>query len=582
MNFEDYLITEGINDKGIFKAIFMVGFPGSGKAQPLYSKIRTPNGWTTMGEIKVGDFVSTPDNKTSKVIQIHEQGIQDIYRVHLYDGRYVDCTEDHLWLVHGFHEKINEKYKRTFTLKTLSELREKIKSSSYKERLFLPIPNEIDFKSENLIIDPYVLGVLIGDGCLSKRISFTNDDIQIIEEVKENITDEYHITTYDDRNYFICPNKGISKYRKELEKLNLWNKKSYEKFIPEKYKKSSIKDRYSIIQGLMDTDGYVDKNGHAVFYTTSNKLMEDFREIIWSLGGNTLVNEKNPFYLNKNNEKINCRKCYCITILHRNTKNFFRIDRKKNRCRDKLTHKKRLFIKIKSIEYIGKDYARCISIDNPNGLYITDGYVVTHNSYTITKIKAGDIEPRIVNTDKFFTLFKDQWNMWDKIGERVKIVNRRQLALYINSVLPMFIDGTGSSTSLVLRRRGILESYGYDVGMVFVNTSLETSLERASKRERKVDPEFIKSAYEQINKAKSFYRSKFSTWMEIDNDKGKLNDSVVLHAFKVTKSFFSSKIINPIGKEYKEKMIENGWKYLDPNIIELSDIERSLQSWYVK
>ena len=210
------------------------------------------------------------------------------------------------------------------------------------------------------------------------------------------------------------------------------------------------------------------------------------------------------------------------------------------------------------------------------------GFPGAGKSFTITKIKAGDIEPRIVNTDKFFTLFKDQWNMWDKIGERVKIVNRRQLALYINSVLPMFIDGTGSSTSLVLRRRGILESYGYDVGMVFVNTSLETSLERASKRERKVDPEFIKSAYEQINKAKSFYRSKFSTWMEVDNDKGQLNDSVVLHAFKVTKSFFSNKIVNPIGKEYKEKMIENGWKYLDPNIVELTDIERSLQSWYVK
>jgi len=210
------------------------------------------------------------------------------------------------------------------------------------------------------------------------------------------------------------------------------------------------------------------------------------------------------------------------------------------------------------------------------------GFPGAGKSFVITKIKSGEVEPRIVNTDKFFTLFKDKWNAWEKIGGKVKTINKKQLALYINSMLPMFIDGTGSSTSLILRRRGILESYGYDVAMVFINTSIETSLERASKRERQVDPEFIKSAYEQINKAKPFYRSKFSNWMEIDNDVGELTDSVILHAFKVTKSFFNSEIINPIGREYKEKMIKNGWKYLSPNIIELSDIERSLQSWYVR
>lgn len=211
------------------------------------------------------------------------------------------------------------------------------------------------------------------------------------------------------------------------------------------------------------------------------------------------------------------------------------------------------------------------------------GFPGAGKSYTIERIKAGDIDPRIINTDKLFPLFgREKWDEWKKISKKVKITNKKMLILYINSMLPLFIDGTSADTAKILRRSGILESYGYDTGMCFINTSLETALDRASKRERYVDPEFIKSSYGQVLRAKSYYRSKFSTWIEINNDVGELTNEVILNAFKFTRRFFNSDIINPVGKEYKRKMIKNGWKYLSPNIINLDDIQRAVEVWYKK
>lgn len=210
------------------------------------------------------------------------------------------------------------------------------------------------------------------------------------------------------------------------------------------------------------------------------------------------------------------------------------------------------------------------------------GHPGAGKSYVLSKIKSGRVEPRIVNTDKSFPLFnKKQWNeKWGEIKTKVKTMNKNQLALYINSLLPLAVDGTANETSVVLRRSGLLESFGYDIGMVYINTSLETAIKRAQKRERQVDMGFIKNAYEQINKAKSFYRSKFQTWMEVDNNEGELNDKVVIHAFKFMGKFYNSPIINPVGQDHVAEMKENGWKYLHPNIRDIKEIQNVLGAWY--
>ena len=209
------------------------------------------------------------------------------------------------------------------------------------------------------------------------------------------------------------------------------------------------------------------------------------------------------------------------------------------------------------------------------------GHPGAGKTWTLSKIRSGSIEPRTVNTDKLFPLFKKLWNDdWGKIKNTVKQLNIKQLSLYINSMLPLAVDGTANETSVLLRRSGLLEGFGYDTAMVFINTSLETAIERTSGRERQVSLDFIKDAYKQINKAKSFYRSKFQTWMEVDNNEGELNDKAILHAFKFMGNFYNSPILNPVGQDRVKEMIENQWKYLDPNIQTLGEISKILGAWY--
>jgi len=203
----------------------------------------------------------------------------------------------------------------------------------------------------------------------------------------------------------------------------------------------------------------------------------------------------------------------------------------------------------------------------------------------LNSVKSGSIEPRWVNTDKAYPLFKEWWNSdWPKVSSKVKTISKNQLAGYINSMLPLAIDGTAGSASTIMKRKHILESMGYDTAMIFVNTSLETSVERALEREaktgREVKPEFIKKIYADIQKHKNFYRGKFDTWMEVDNDKGELTEEVVVNAFKFMGNFYNSPVQNPIGQEKIKKMKENGWKYLDPNITSIDTIKSTLSGWY--
>ena len=199
-------------------------------------------------------------------------------------------------------------------------------------------------------------------------------------------------------------------------------------------------------------------------------------------------------------------------------------------------------------------------------------------TYILNKIKSGSIEPRVVNVDRFteFLNIHDIASVYD----RSKQLTKNQLVQYFNGVLPLFIDTTGVNTERLKIRLNILDKLGYDYAMVFVNTSLETSLERASKRERQVDPEIIKVYYDRLQKYKNDVKGLFSFSMEINNDKDELTDEVVTKAFKRVSYFYDAPIENPIGQEYFELMREHNWKYLSPEIMDLNTIKSLVSRWF--
>jgi shikimate kinase len=205
-------------------------------------------------------------------------------------------------------------------------------------------------------------------------------------------------------------------------------------------------------------------------------------------------------------------------------------------------------------------------------------------SYVLSKITDVTIEPRIVNTDKFVEYFDIGYDedAPRHLIDKVKILTQEQLYLYLNSMLPLFVDSTSSRSRNIIKRRGILQSLGYDIGMIFVNTSLETALARIEQRKRKVSREWTIQAYEKINELKDFYKTQFPNFYEVDNDEGELTDRAILRAYKKVRKFYTTPIQNPEGIHDVKIMRQSGWKYLTDGTVTESYLRKLISVWYMK
>lgn len=370
---------------------------GAGKAQPLDEPVLTINGWKRMGDIKVGDIVKCPDGTNAPVLGVYPQGIKPTVRMTFSDGRSVECCDEHLWNIYSIAgEKNPEKRWRNLSVKEIIELQNKQKRPVYIKTITGDI-----FEEKELPIHPYILGVLLGDGYLRNgNIMLSSSDEFVIDKVSSLLPDGYIIKKKQSSKYdysivmddtkkkeYLCKNnkERYNELRVILEELGIYNKYSYEKFIPEIYKMSSIEQRLQLIQGLIDTDGYVDKrlkNGKSrnvvEFCSTSEKLVDDLKDIMNSLGGYGIKKSKQTYYTYAG-VKQKGRPSFKMRIDYNNLNALASLPRKKdflyserNRVENKL--------KIEKIEYIEDKECQCIYIDHPEHLYITRDYIVTHNT----------------------------------------------------------------------------------------------------------------------------------------------------------------------------------------------------------
>lgn len=322
------------------------GAAGGGKAQPLSSLVSTPFGFREMGSLKVGSLVNNPDGTVAKVIQIHPQGVKDIYKVTFSDGSSARCTADHLWLVSFASKKVKaDRHYMDETpvrgrIATTVELMDYLRRYEDKGRKYwptIPLSDPVIFtrpsKSKNRYpIDPYVLGVLLGDGCLSSnQVSFTSADEEIVNKMYDRL--DYNITHIKSKTNPITYRVSDpgSKLRNVLKKLGLFGHLSYTKFIPDQYKYSPIEVRMELLRGLMDTDGTADEGGHVAFYSVSEMLAKDVKWLVESLGGRATIFSKQGKY-KQDGEWIECATCYCLYVQHENVCDFFSLSRKRDRC----------------------------------------------------------------------------------------------------------------------------------------------------------------------------------------------------------------------------------------------------------
>lgn len=443
-NKEQQMALDALLDDEV-KVVVLTGRAGSGKAQPLDSNVLTPNGFVKMGDLQIEDYVLTPQNKKAKIIGIFPQGKKDIYQVIFHDGTSTECCGDHLWLTKTSKERDG---KKPGQIRTLKEIKKTLRySKNNKRNHSIPMVEALDIGTSKNLIDPYLMGCILGDGGISigscalttadpelldlnaiyinnigcklnktqdkytynlvalnlingtcpankiKRINSNTNDTIIYNSVKHaslalkiSYSGIYKAIKsgriYKNSTWsYIKNSKPFSNnpIKNELIKLNCFGCTALTKFIPSQYLYGSFQARVALLQGLMDTDGTVENNGTSTYLSTSSiYLKNNFKYLAESLGCKVTVRCKTkPQYRYKGKIETGNTN-YIIRISCPNTFEPFRLKRKLELYKPKTKYQPTRYID--EIKYIGKKQAQCILIDDPTHLYVTDNFIVTHNT----------------------------------------------------------------------------------------------------------------------------------------------------------------------------------------------------------
>lgn len=349
-----------------------------GKMAAVTEPVLTPKGWVPIGEIKVGDKVFDEEGNPTKVKAIHPQGVQPSYKVTFNDDSFTYCGNKHLW-------KCKKNKSNTWTVKTLKEIREIDGDTPRPSKAVrIPLCEPIKFRKKKHIIKPYTLGVLIGDGSITKgNMKVTSADAEIIDNVSK-IQQDIKFTEMHKYNYFICtynadtPPRDRSPFRQDLERMNL-RVRAENKHIPEEYLYDSVENRTELLRGLMDTDGTIYGKCQMEYYTVSKKLAEQVQFLVQSLGGKARVRTKPAWYKDDDGNRVDCRECYRVKINIKDI-NPFKLKRKADQFYNIHTTRQRI---LRKVEYVEDVESVCIEVESPHHTYITRNCIVTHNSTSI-------------------------------------------------------------------------------------------------------------------------------------------------------------------------------------------------------
>lgn len=357
----------------------IAGRPKMGKAQPLTAKVLLAHGrFKLMGELQVGDLLASVDGKPSHVVSIHPQGMRPIYAVKLADGRVIEADAEHLW------QARNSKWDSDRTLTTL-QLAEECGKVRNRKRLTL-VGHSGEFGQEfDMGISPWLLGFLIGDGCLrssSVRFSAAEEYIlgRVSDESEVSIT---HVSGYD---YSLSTPRGQNNpILSALQVLGLAGKRAEHKFIPYGVMFSSKHIRQQVLAGLLESDGWVEKKGAVMFASASRDLRDNVVELVQSLGGSARKSVKSGRGYSRNGIEVDCLDSYVATIRLSSLGDFIRSPRLRKNLR---APKKTDQSPVVSVDFLREDFAQCIKVSHGGELYITDGWTVTHNTTLAMNIAA--------------------------------------------------------------------------------------------------------------------------------------------------------------------------------------------------
>jgi hypothetical protein len=437
--------------------------PGMGKALRDDEPVLTHDGWVPIGSLTTEDQAVGSDGRLHNILGVYPQGRRSLYRVTFADGAEIVCDGDHLW-------NVKKVLTRPWVTKTTNELAQLV-TPEQERGYFIPDLAPVEMPEADLPLDPYTLGVLIGNGGLSRGTPMVTIDKETISKLKlpggvsprllQVESADGVVATY---SLSAGPGAGRNSLMQTIREIGL-NVKSRLKHVPSEYMRGSVAQRRELLAGLLDTDG-TSQGCTVTFDSTSEQLVESVRELALSLGEESgrvcthdLVVNNEPYHA----WRVNLGFAQCP----------FRLTRKANKwkSRERVGRRRRTIV---AVDPYGHGDATCIRVDSSDNLFVTRDYILTHNTKNFAGAsgKLGRtliIRPPVDHTDSIRdTANIDEWvvRSWSDMDDALIYCRtegaRKYDWVWLDSVSLWFDQGLDDIWEETLRRKPERKTFGLD------------------------------------------------------------------------------------------------------------------------
>ena len=448
-------VTNGLHPG---QMIIVAARPGVGKALALDTPLPTPAGWTTMGEVQVGDQLLGADGKPTRVLAATEvMAGRPCYEVEFSDGTLLVADAQHQWLTDTRASRRNRH--TPAAVRTTEEIAAALRCATADGRLNHSVVNTepLDLPEADLPLPPYTLGVWLGDGHPASA-RFTTVDPEIVWHVEEegiNVVPEA-----------VLRDLGVVEDAR----------------IPRAYLRASQDQRRALLAGLLDTGGTITANGDVRFTATSPALAEDVRELVLSLG---------------------CRgelTAPC-TLTFETEADVFRLERKRLLHKElrRAADRSRLIVAVRPVPSVP---VRCVEVDNEAHLYLAGRAMVpTHNSTLgLDFVRSCSVKHSMTSVIFSLEMSKTEIVMRmlsaeakirlaDMRGGRMTDDDWTRLARRMSEIseAPLFVDDSPNMTMMEIRAKARRIKQRHDLKLVVVDyLQLMTSGKRVESRQQEV------------------------------------------------------------------------------------------------
>jgi replicative DNA helicase len=463
--------------------IVVAGRPAMGKALALDTPLPTPSGWTTMGDVAVGDFLLGAEGRPTRVVAATEVMVdRPCYEVEFDDGSVIVADAQHQWqTLTGGGAPI---------VQTTEQLAASVRYETAHPRLNHRVSNAapIELPETSLPLPPYALGVWLGDGH-SASARYTSDDPEIAMRIEDDGLD---VVPCGRRMFRLQTASGES-VEALLRRMGVLG----DKRIPMEYLRASVHQRRELLAGLLDTDGTVSPADAVEITLTNRRLALDVRELVVSLGYRCGWQAKSV-----HGRRPDSSTGYVITFSP--SDNPFRLERKRLVFKERVRARSprvsaRFIVDVRRVESVP---VRCVEVDNDSHLYLAGRSMIpTHNSTLGLDIARAasikhhqtsvlfslemskhEITMRLLSAEARIPL---QYMRTGRMGDDDWVKLTRRLGEMASA--PLYIDDSPNLTMMEIRAKARRLKQRNDLRLVIVDyLQLMTSHSRVENRQQEV------------------------------------------------------------------------------------------------